>query len=161
MRKFVGQHNCVWMVSLLIVITFIIATVLSSVRMINTGTSSPAPSTSRSIQLVQPSLQYRAESIDSMKPNQSFKVVNSDIFDNLIAKAVQHPRKRKMIDITKDPEDNSMQTLINTWVNGSYSPVHKHEDYSEVGWYFYIRILFDSVVCTYSLLMGGAFCRDP
>lgn len=36
-----------------------------------------------------------------------------------------------MNDLTKDPSSNTLQTLLNTWIEGSYSPVHKHFDYAE------------------------------
>ena len=36
-----------------------------------------------------------------------------------------------MTDLTYEPESNSMQVLVNTWIEGSYSPVHRHNDYSE------------------------------
>ena len=60
------------------------------------------------------------------------KTVNGNLFPKLIETARGHPRKRKMIDITEDPTNNSLQTLLNTWTDGSYSPVHKHYEYAEV-----------------------------
>ena len=45
-----------------------------------------------------------------------------------------------MIDLTKDPPNNSLQSLMNTWVNGSYSPVHKHPDYAEVNFNFIVIV---------------------
>ena len=59
------------------------------------------------------------------------KVVNSKYFERLINTARNTERKRKMNDITMNPTENSLQVLINTWVEGSYSPVHKHPQYSE------------------------------
>lgn len=59
------------------------------------------------------------------------KVISSDSFDQLIATAKAHPRKRRMVDLTKDPLTSSMQSLLNVWYNGSYSPVHKHANFSE------------------------------
>ena len=36
-----------------------------------------------------------------------------------------------MVDYTREPEANDLQTILNTWTEGSYSPVHKHTDYAE------------------------------
>jgi hypothetical protein len=82
--------------------------------------------------LVQTSKKYIAGQLDGMDSHQNVKLVHSSIFSKMIDTAKNHPRKRKMIDLTKDPATNSMQVLINTWYNGSFSPVHKHTDYSEV-----------------------------
>lgn len=70
-------------------------------------------------------------SIPSLNPDLPSKVISSKIFDELISTATNHPRKRKMVDLTRDPPTNTMQTLMNTWINGSFSPVHKHTQYSE------------------------------
>jgi cupin fold WbuC family metalloprotein len=59
------------------------------------------------------------------------KVISNEYFKNLIDIAETSKRKRKMTDLTKDPTNNQMQVLMNTWTEGSYSPVHKHNDYSE------------------------------
>lgn len=78
------------------------------------------------------SSKYTAVKMEGLENSANAKVVNSKIFTSLVAAARQHPRKRKMTDLTKSPEKNSMQTLMNTWIEGSYSPVHYHEHYSEV-----------------------------
>jgi len=59
------------------------------------------------------------------------KVVNTGRLPLLIEAAIAHPRKRKMTDLTKDPAMNGLQILLNTWTEGSYSPVHMHPDFSE------------------------------
>ena len=59
-------------------------------------------------------------------------MINSGYFDNLVTSAKGHIRKRKMTDLTRNPEGNSMQVLLNTFTEESYSPVHKHMDYSEI-----------------------------
>ncbi len=82
--------------------------------------------------LATPTLKYAAESLKGLDSNDAFKVISSKNFDDLINEAKNKPRKRKMIDLTKDPKANKLQTLMNTWTEGSYSPVHKHSDYSEV-----------------------------
>ena len=35
------------------------------------------------------------------------------------------------VDLTRNPRTNSLQTLLNTWVEGSVSPVHRHASYAE------------------------------
>ena len=61
----------------------------------------------------------------------SVKTVSSSSYKKLVDAAQTATRKRKMIDLTKDPQSNSMQVLLNTWSVGSFSPVHRHPDYSE------------------------------
>ena len=78
------------------------------------------------------SSKYAASKLDGLDNNDNAKTVNSKLFESLIAAARKHPRGRKMTDLTKLPESNTMQTLINTWIEGSYSPVHYHDQYSEV-----------------------------
>ena len=63
--------------------------------------------------------------------NSPVKVVNLASFPGLYEKAKAHPRKRKMTDLTMNPEKNTLQVLVNTWMEGSYSPVHMHPHYSE------------------------------
>lgn len=86
---------------------------------------------------VAPSNIYAAQkgfdSIENSNGNsRGLKTVDGKLFPKLIETAKNHPRKRKMIDITEDPTKNSLQTLLNTWTDGSYSPVHKHYEYAEV-----------------------------
>jgi cupin fold WbuC family metalloprotein len=59
------------------------------------------------------------------------KVIHSAVFAALISAAAAHPRKRKMTDLTWKPERNSLQVLLNTWTEGSLSPVHAHVRWSE------------------------------
>jgi len=68
----------------------------------------------------------------NISSNSDVKVINNKYFSKLIEEAKKSPRKRIMTDITKNPKENSMQVLINTWTDGSYSPVHYHPEYSEV-----------------------------
>jgi len=79
------------------------------------------------------SSKYEAGVVDGINNSDDAKVVSGRLFSSMVATARQHPRKRKMTDLTKDPTTNSMQTLMNTWIEGSYSPVHYHDQYSEVG----------------------------
>jgi dolichyl-phosphate-mannose--protein O-mannosyl transferase len=58
---------------------------------------------------------YSASSINGIDIQNQYKVISSKYFSQKIETARQHPRKRKMFDLTKDPNSNSMQILINTW----------------------------------------------
>lgn len=78
------------------------------------------------------SSKYAAGVIDGINNGDDAKVVSGRLFSTMVETARQHPRKRKMTDLTKNPVTNSMQTLMNTWIEGSYSPVHYHDQYSEV-----------------------------
>jgi len=78
------------------------------------------------------SSQYTASQLKSINSSNNTKVISSSLYDELLQSAYSHPRKRKMVDLTKSPHTNSMQTLINTWIEGSYSPIHRHETHSEV-----------------------------
>lgn len=79
-----------------------------------------------------PSIKYAAGGIPGVESGKDVKVISGTHFGGLITDALTHSRKRKMVDFTKLPASNTMQTLINTWTDGSYSPVHRHNDYSEV-----------------------------
>mmetsp|Transcript_22036 Transcript_22036/g.31655 ORF Transcript_22036/g.31655 Transcript_22036/m.31655 type:complete len:257 (+) Transcript_22036:1471-2241(+) len=74
---------------------------------------------------------YTAGSMKGLESDLDVKIISTEYFDSLLASAYAHPRKRKMYDLTKNPEKNSMQSLMNVWTNGSFSPVHKHPDFSE------------------------------
>jgi hypothetical protein len=58
------------------------------------------------------------------------KVVDSQFFPKLVDIAKNHPRKRKMNDLTRNPANNTLQSLMNTWTEGSYSPIHMHLEYA-------------------------------
>lgn len=107
---------------------FIFSTMIFGSGDVDTHNNQAAPSNVA----LKPSTKYSATSIQGVEGNRGVKVVSSNLFPEFIKAAYTHSRKRKMNDLTKDPEVNSMQTLVNTWTNGSYSPVHKHNDYSEV-----------------------------
>lgn len=79
-----------------------------------------------------PPSSFKAGSVNGLEPELDVKIVSSVYFDSIVSAATKHPRKRKMYDLTKDPKSNSMQSLMNVWTNGSFSPVHKHPDFSEV-----------------------------
>lgn len=68
--------------------------------------------------------------------NKASVIINGIVTDltltEMVEKAFDHPRKRKMFDLTKDPLNNDLQVLVNSYSEGSYSPVHMHKDYDEV-----------------------------
>lgn len=72
-----------------------------------------------------------AGQLEGAESYRGYKEITGNHFQSLKAAATAHKRGRKMNDLTKDPESNSLQTLLNTWTDGSYSPVHKHFDYAE------------------------------
>lgn len=75
---------------------------------------------------------YKANTFSGISRNDSVKLIHVNAFDQLIKDAKESRRKRQMVDLTSDPITDTMQILINTWINGSFSPVHKHAVYSEV-----------------------------
>lgn len=85
--------------------------------------------------MVAPPSIYKAGTLEGLDRDQDIKVISSVNFPSMLEAALAHPRKRKMFDLTKSPERNSMQSLMNVWTEGSYSHVHKHEDYAEVRTY--------------------------
>ena len=99
-----------------------------------------APSTTTATLILQaaPSLttaivttKYQAGQLPGAESSNGYKEITGSHFPGLIAAATAHKRGRKMNDLTKDPPTNSLQTLLNTWTDGSYSPVHKHLEYAE------------------------------
>eukprot|EP00240_Pyramimonas_obovata_P013616 CAMPEP_0118943548 /NCGR_PEP_ID=MMETSP1169-20130426/38534_1 /TAXON_ID=36882 /ORGANISM="Pyramimonas obovata, Strain CCMP722" /LENGTH=245 /DNA_ID=CAMNT_0006888829 /DNA_START=36 /DNA_END=773 /DNA_ORIENTATION=+ len=75
--------------------------------------------------------EYAAGQLDGLSPDLGVKVIDSQTFDSMFAAAEAHQRKRKMFDLTRDPPNNYLQQMMNTWLDGSYSPVHKHNKHSE------------------------------
>ena len=128
---------CLFMVPLILLITALTMGIFSDsnhetiTNAVNSVNAHSVPDASRTVQLF-PSSKYSAGILSGVSNSDNVKVVSTALYDGLISAAYAHPRKRKMVDLTKDPSTNSMQTLINTWTNGSYSPVHRHNQYSEV-----------------------------
>ena len=59
---------------------------------------------------------YPAGSREGIDSGAQEKAISTSTFAGLISAAYSHPRKRKMIDLTMDLEENSMQTLISKYV---------------------------------------------
>lgn len=83
----------------------------------------------------------------------AFKVLRRDRFPALLAAAAAHPRKRRMTDLTLRPEQNSLQVLLNTWTEESYSPVHAHARWSES------FIVLDGALALFTWDYGGVELR--
>ncbi len=102
---------------------------------------------------LKPSAKFAAVKLPGLESSSGVKLVSSGLFPDLVQTAKKHPRKRKMHDLTREPEKNTMQTLVNTWTNGSYSPVHRHTEYSEVGCVelgydlIYVDVKFPTGIC--------------
>lgn len=58
---------------------------------------------------------YKASSLPGIDINSPVKILSSSSFPSLLEAAKSSSRKRKMVDLTKEPTKNSMQTLLNTW----------------------------------------------
>jgi hypothetical protein len=126
--KIENKRGCVVLLLLLLVLVLVCVTAMEVV-----STSSGDEKTKKTVEMaLKPSKKYSASLMPGVDPESDVKVVSSSIFAELIETAVKHPRGRKMNDLTKDPVHNSMQVLVNTWTSGSFSPVHKHDEYSEV-----------------------------
>lgn len=66
-----------------------------------------------------------------VKVTDGVKPIYSAPFADMVRKAKAEKRKRRMTDFTISPKTASLQTILNTWIEGSYSPVHLHEHWSE------------------------------
>lgn len=75
--------------------------------------------------------EYAAGQLEGLSADLGVKVIDSEAFESMFSAAEAHKRKRKMFDLTRDPSNNHLQQMMNTWLDGSYSPVHKHERHSE------------------------------
>ena len=93
------------------------------------GSFSPSAG-QRRFPAVSPHLATHGEDV-GVDRNAAVKVVDASRFGSLVAAAQAHARKRKMSDLTQSPETNSLQVLLNTWTEGSLSPVHSHPKWSE------------------------------
>jgi hypothetical protein len=56
-----------------------------------------------------------SHSVGGLSSDQNVKVISTSQFSELISQASNTTRKRKMVDLTKNPETNGLQTLLNTW----------------------------------------------
>ncbi|KAJ1412328.1 hypothetical protein B484DRAFT_402337 [Ochromonadaceae sp. CCMP2298] len=85
----------------------------------------------KSVVRVRLSKKYAATGLRGAEQQLNVKLLSARHFPLLVDLARASPRLRKMTDLTKEPSTNSLQVLVNTWTSGSYSPVHRHDDYSE------------------------------
>jgi len=115
-------------------VIFFVLIVLLIVVLLNEGGGANAETTSLFAKTASNAPKsYAADKGDllGINANDKVKIVNSARFEGLLAAAKAAPRLRKMVDLTKDPETNDMQVLLNTWTPGSFSPVHRHGEYGE------------------------------
>ena len=120
-------------------ILLIVVLVASDIRLSSTNiatapsSSSSSSSSSSKFASTSPPKSYKANkgAALGLDANDSIKLVNAAHFPALLQAAAATSRRRQMIDLTQSPSTNSMQVLLNTWTRGSYSPVHRHPDYSE------------------------------
>ena len=121
------------LVAVSLFVTLVLVLVVCDVRVSSSSSTSSSLSSSTKFASTSPPNSYKADTGDllGVSPESSIKIVNSGRFEALVQAAVASPRGRKMVDLTQSPATNSMQVLLNTWTSGSYSPVHRHPDYSE------------------------------
>ena len=81
--------------------------------------------------VVAPASSYTAEAPIGVDPSAGVKLLDDRAFERMLGMATASARGRKMFDFTRDPPANSLQTLVNAWTEGSYSPVHRHAAYAE------------------------------
>ena len=74
-----------------------------------------------------PSPWHAADGTGGVRSADGVKPVFAAGFKDLISAAQAHPRRRRMSDFTRNPSENGLQNMMNTWSEGSYSPVHLHE----------------------------------
>ena len=121
------KRNYVWVIPVVIffVMVITIAQIQSSynanektVSSIVSSHTSETALEKTTIQAISPASSkklYPAGSLEGIDSGAQVKAISTSTFAGMISAAYSHPRKRKMIDLTMDPEENSMQTLINTW----------------------------------------------
>jgi hypothetical protein len=56
--------------------------------------------------------EYRAASVQGMDAEAGVKPLDSSYFDGLVEAARAHPRRRRMVDLTRDPSTNKLQNLV-------------------------------------------------
>jgi len=61
----------------------------------------------------------------------STMTINSELLDDLTARAKENPRLRQSFDLRTTPEDQS-QRMLNALEPGTVLPIHRHRDSSEV-----------------------------
>ena len=91
----------------------------------NAAVPQMAPTGGKGLETAMVTSKFAAGKLEGAESDRGYKEIKDTHFPNLISSALAHKRGRKMNDLTKDPSTNSLQTLLNTWTDGSYSPVHK------------------------------------
>ena len=59
---------------------------------------------------------YAAVSLAGLEPSTGVKVIDERVFPQMLGLATASERGRKMFDLTRDPPNNDLQSLINTCV---------------------------------------------
>lgn len=58
-------------------------------------------------------------------------LLDNELFDKIAEEAVKSPRLRKNYDL-RDSEDENGQRMLNVLLPGTKTPIHRHQDTSEV-----------------------------
>mmetsp|Transcript_13255 Transcript_13255/g.25403 ORF Transcript_13255/g.25403 Transcript_13255/m.25403 type:complete len:273 (+) Transcript_13255:300-1118(+) len=75
--------------------------------------------------------EYKAAELPGLEAALGVKVLDSTLFASMYDQARASKRGRKMVDLTRNPAKNHLQKMMNTWTEGSYSPVHMHVNHAE------------------------------
>lgn len=68
-----------------------------------------------------------------------FEVIDKDLLNDLLQKALQNERHRYAYDLRNSPEDDS-QRILNTLLPDTEVPIHRHEDTNETIICFFGRL---------------------
>lgn len=58
-------------------------------------------------------------------------ILDKDLFDKIAAEAALSPKLRKSFDL-RDSEEENCQRMLNVLLPGTKTPIHRHQDTSEV-----------------------------
>lgn len=67
-------------------------------------------------------------------------ILNKELFEKIAEEAAQSPQLRKNFDL-RDSEDENSQRMLNVLLPGTKTPIHRHQDTSEV-----VVCIFGSVI---------------
>ena len=56
--------------------------------------------------------EYRAGHVAGLEAAAGVKPIDSHLFESLLAAARAHPRRRRMVDLTREPATNQLQNLV-------------------------------------------------
>jgi len=63
-------------------------------------------------------------------------ILDKELFEKIAEEAAQTPRRSKSFDL-RGSEDENSQRMLNVLISGTKTPIHRHQDTSEVVVYIY------------------------